>query len=214
MTEENTVESVDQALESCIVHAQGEGIDLEQAFQKLGPASFCFVSLLLSIPFLQPISLGPLNMASGLTFMAAGWQMTRGHTVPQLPKAMKQARIHGKGWLTVLGFCQKILRFCRRFTRVRYEDWVSGVKGEKIVGWCILTGGFLLGIPFANLPLNNTFPALMILFACIAWLERDGLMIFVSFFWGVVTLLYFAVIGVLLWLFGSQVWAWFGNLWK
>jgi hypothetical protein len=108
----------------------------------------------------------------------------------------------------VLGLCEKTLRFCRRFTKPRMQNWVAGRSGERLVGWLILIGGFLLAIPTANIPLNNTLPALMILFAAIAWLEKDGGMIFVSLAWGVLTLLYFVGILLVIWFFGAQIAAW------
>ena len=77
--------TVDEALTYCLHHAEREGITLQETLQRLGPASFCFVSLLLSVPFIQPFSLGPYTMASGLAFIACGWQMTRGRSSPTLP---------------------------------------------------------------------------------------------------------------------------------
>ncbi len=207
-------EDIDASLRECIKRAEGDGIDLSEALVRLGPASFCFVCLLLSVPFIQPFSLGPYNMASGLTFMAAGWQMTRGYDTPRLPKAMRHARLHGRTWVVILGLCQKTLRVCRRFTKPRWQSWVVGRAGERLVGWLILIGGFLLAIPVAHLPLNNTLPALMILSAAIAWLEKDGLFIFISLAWGVASLLYFVVIGTVIWLFGSQITAWIHSFWK
>lgn len=204
---------IDQALEYCIARAETDGIPIEEALARLGPASFCFVCLLLCIPFIQPLPLGPYTMASGITFIAAGWQMSRGHPIPRLPQAMRQARLHGKGWLAVLRFCQRLLAFCRRFTRPRLQHWVNGDAGTRFIGRLILTGGILLAIPVANLPFNNTLPALMILFAVIAWLERDGLMIFISFFWGALTLVYFTVIIVALVFFGDKVFTWIKSLW-
>jgi hypothetical protein len=50
----------------------------------------------------------------------------------------------------------------------------------------------------------------MIVFACIGWLERDGLMAIVSLAWGVATFLYFIAVAIALLLFGSQIWAWIG----
>jgi len=71
----------------------------------------------------------------------------------------------------------------------------------------------LLAVPMASLPLNNSLPALMILFACIGWLERDGLMVIVSLAWGVATLIYFTLVGVALVFFGAKVFSWIGSLW-
>lgn len=204
---------IDDALRYCIARAETDGIGLQEALARLGPASFCFVCLLLAIPFIQPLPLGPYTMASGLTFIAAGWQMSRGHASPSLPKAMRNVRIHGKGWLAALRFCQKLLAVARKFTRHRMPSLVSGAHGTRLVGRLIFIGGALLAIPVANLPFNNTLPALMIIFATIAWLEKDGLMIFISLFWGTLTLIYFAVVLTAILFFGEKFFAWLKSLW-
>ncbi len=58
----------------------------------------------------------------------------------------------------------------------------------------------------------------MVLFAAIAWLEKDGLMIFISLAWGVLTLLYFLIVGLALGSLCEQVAAWmhtfWGHFWK
>lgn len=143
--------------------------------------------------------------------MIVGWQMGTGRQKTALPKAAANLRIHGKGWVGALRFCKGLLAFCRKFTRVRLPSWVSGEKGERFVGWLILAGGALLAVPVANLPFNNSLPALMIVFACIGWLEKDGLMVIVSLAWGIATLLYFTAVAVALIFFGTQVWAWIAH---
>jgi hypothetical protein len=202
--------ALDNALDECLIHASSEGILLGTMLDRLGRSSFCFAALLLAVPFVQPFSLGPLTMIGGLTFMAVGWQMGMGRERPALPAAAARLHIHGKGWLAVLRFCKRLLSFCRKFTRPRLESWVSGPRGDRFVGWLILVGGALLAVPVASLPFNNTLPALMIVFACIGWLERDGLMAIVSLAWGVATFLYFIAVAIALLLFGSQIWAWIG----
>lgn len=204
--------TIDAALAGCIARAESDGIALEEALENLGPASFCFVCMLLAMPFLQPIPLGPYSMASGITFIACGWQMAHGRQVPLLPKAMQNAHLHGKGWVAALKLCQRVLRFGRKITRRRREAAVSGRAGERLVGWLILGGGALLAIPVANLPFNNMFPALMILCASLAWLERDGLMVIFSLIFGILSVAYFVVVGLLLWIFGAQIFAWMKTL--
>ena len=204
-------DSIDLALERCLAYASAGGILLRDMLGRLGRSSFCFASLLLAVPFVQPFSLGPLTMLAAVALMIIGWQMGTGKEKPVLPQASARLRIHGKGWVGVLVFCKRLLAFCRRFTRVRMPSWVSGAKGERFVGWLILAGGALIAVPAANLPFNNTLPALMVVFACIGWLERDGVMVVVSLAWGAATLLYFAAVLVALYFFGSQVWAWVGH---
>jgi len=204
--------AIDAALEHCVHHARGEGIALSDVISSIGTNSFCFAAFLLAVPFVQPLPLGPLTMLCGATFMGLGWQMARGRTHPELPQSAGNLRIQGKFWLAVLAFSQKILKFCRLFTKERFQTWVEGVRGHRLVGWLVLIGGALLAIPAASLPLNNFFPAMMIIFACLGWLERDGLMILVSFIWGVVTVIYFALVMFALFVFGKQIFEWLNFL--
>ena len=204
-------DSIDLALDNCLAHASAEGIALTEMLDRLGRSSFCFAALLLAVPFIQPFSLGPFTMMAAIGIMIIGWQMGTGKEKPELPDASARLMIHGKGWVGVLQFCKRLLAFCRRFTRVRMSSWVSGSKGERFVGWLIFAGGALIAVPAANLPFNDTLPALMVIFACIGWLEGDGLMLVVSLAWGAVTVLYFTALIVALYFFGSQVWAWIGH---
>ena len=204
-------DSLDLALDKCLAHASAGGILLREMLDRLGRSSFCFAALLLAVPFVQPFSLGPFTMMAAIAIMIIGWQMGTGKAKPVLPDASARLMIHGKGWVGVLHFCKRLLAFCRRFTRVRMSSWVSGSKGERFIGWLIFTGGALIAVPAANLPFNDMLPALMVVFACIGWLERDGLMVVVSLAWGAITVLYFAALIVALYFFGSQVWGWIGH---
>lgn len=197
---------MEEALDHCLEQCAEEGIRLEELVCRLGAASYCFLCMILSVPFLQPLSLGPLTMISGVFFLTMGWQMARGHEIPRLPPRAAGYLIHGKGWASMLRLCRALLRFCRTFTRERYPDWVCGEPGMKRVGWLVTLGGGLLFIPMGNIPFNNTFPALMIFFAVLGWLEKDGFMVLVSLFWGGVTLLYFALLLSALWFLGSAFW--------
>ena len=188
--------------------AAGEGILLSEALDQIGPHAFCFAAMLLAVPFIQPLPLGPLTMICGATFIALGWQMARGRNSPALPKSAGGLRIHGHFWIGVVGFTKRILWICQRFTRERLSHWVEGKRGRRLVGGLIFVGGALLAMPMANLPLNNFFPALMIFFAALAWIERDGLMVILSLAWGALTVLYFAAVGAALWFFGTKAIDW------
>lgn len=198
----------DDALNHCADHAAGEGILLSDALERIGPNSFCFAAIILAVPFIQPVPLGPLTVICGATFIALGWQMARGRHMPALPKSAGALRIQGKFWLGVISFTRRILAICRRFSRERFNHWVEGERGRRTVGWLIFVGGALLAMPMANLPLNNFFPALMIFFAALAWIERDGLMVILSLVWGVFTILYFAAVAAAIWFLGSKAIDW------
>jgi hypothetical protein len=200
--------AIDPVLRESLGHAAGDGITLGDLLGRLDRGGFCFVAFILAMPFIQPVSLGPLTMLGGATFVALGWQLGRGRACPALPGAAHNLRIHGKAWVTALDGAVRLLGFCRRFTRPRHQNWVAGTRGERLVGWLILSGGILLAIPMASLPLSNTLPALMIACACIGWLEHDGLMVLASLAWGALTLLYIAAVLACLAFFGDHCLAW------
>lgn len=200
------------ALDACARRAATtEGLTLGEAVDDLGGSSFCFVCVLAASPFLQPISLGPFTMASGGVLMLIGWQMAQGGGRLSLPAKVRSFILRGSLWVTVLSFCRRLLRLLSRFTKPRWSGWVDGGQGSKNTGWLIFLGGALLALPCANLPFNNTLPALMALFAAVGWLERDGAMALVSIAWGILTLAYFAVVGWLVFWFGARAFAWLGG---
>ncbi len=197
-------ETLTKALEDCAVRAKRHSLTLGEVFDSIGEASYGFICIVLTLPFLQPISLGPLATVGGLTFAALGWQWLRGHSSPVLPARVRAAEMNAKTWDALLGVCLSILKFCQRFTRSRHQAWVRGARGRRAAGGTIVIAGLLMAIPFFGLPFNNLLPALAILFICIGELEQDGLMVFVAFGWLVATIVYFVFIFVVLWILGEQ----------
>ena len=95
-----------------------------------------------------------------------------------------------------------------RITRRRLTSLTDGERGQRIAGWLAVTGGLLLAIPFAGVPFNNLFPALMVVSAAAAVLERDGLLYGASVFWGLVSLAYFALVIYIMFVAGAEMTEW------
>lgn len=191
--------------------AKGGHLKLGEAIDTLDEAAYAFIAIILVLPFLQPVPLGPLTVIGGLTFGTLGWQLMHGHESPVLPERIRQVKLSEHSWQLIVSICLKIMGFCRKFTKPRYSHLVSGRHGQKIGGFILLVGGALMAIPFGVLPLNNVLPGLAILFYGIGELEEDGLMVFVSFFWLAVTVIYFSVFFVMLWMFGKEALHYFGG---
>jgi hypothetical protein len=198
-----------EAFERCAARARRESLSLGEVLDTIGEASYSLICIVLTLPFLQPISLGPLATVGGLSFAALGWQWLRGHASPMLPQRLRAAELNAKTWDILLGVCMKILRFCQRFTRPRLQAWVSGERGRLLAGWIIILSGLLMAVPFFGLPFNNLLPALAILFVCIGELEDDGLMVFISLGWLIATVVYFVFILGLLWFLGERALTYF-----
>ncbi len=191
-------------LNGCALRAKESDLTFGEVLDSMEEAAYSFICILLTLPFLQPISLGPLSTINGLTFAVLGWQLYRGHASPVLPDRIRQVAIGQKTWKVLINACLKLLGLCRRFSKPRYSSWVSGRKGQQVGGLTLITAGLLMAIPFFGLPFNNTLPALAIFFICVGELEQDGLMVFIAFGWLVVTVIYFAIIFLVIWLLGEQ----------
>ncbi len=191
--------------------AKGGHLKLGDALDTLDEAAYAFIAIILVLPFLQPIPLGPLTVIGGVTFATLGWQLLRGHESPVLPERIRQVELSEHAWRMIVNVCLKIMGFCRKFSKPRYTQLVSGRKGQKIGGFILLASGALMAIPFGVLPFNNMLPGLAILFYGIGELEEDGLMVFVAFFWLAVTVIYFSVFFVMLWMFGKEALHYFGG---
>ena len=184
-------------------------LTLGEALDTLDEAGYAFIAIILVLPFLQPLPLGPITVLGGIAFATLGWQLFRGHESPVLPEKLRAAEFSAPTWQILVNVCLKILGFCRKFTKPRYQSLVNGKRGQKIGGFILLAGGALMAIPFGVLPLNNMLPGLAILFYCIGELEEDGLMIYIAFFWLIFTVIYFCAFFFMLWYFGKEALAMF-----
>lgn len=180
-----------------------------EAIDSLDEAAYGFIAVIVVLPFLQPLPLGPITVAGGVTFAALGWQQLKGHDSPVLPQALRNIEMSEKSWRILVNVCLKILGFCRKFTKPRMTHLIEGSKGQRIGGLVLFSAGALMAIPFGVLPLNNMLPGLAVLFYGIAELEDDGLMVVIAMFWLVVTILYFSAFFLALWFFGNEALAHF-----
>lgn len=185
--------------------AKQRPVTLAELIDSLDEAAYAFIAIILVLPFMQPFPLGPLSVAGGLTFAVLGLQLLRGHESPVLPTRIRELVLHEKILRLMIKIGLKIIGLCRKITKPRMQYLVSGKTGRRVSGWILLAGGLLMAIPFPiPLPFNNTLPGLAILFYCIGELEDDGLMVFFSLFWLVLTVLYFTAYFVSIWVFGQQ----------
>ena len=179
-------------------------LTLGEALDSLDEAGYAFIAIILVLPFLQPLPMGPITVLGGMAFATLGWQLFNGHDSPVLPNKIRNVEFSENTWRILVNVCLKILGFCRKFTKQRYPAIVDGPKGQKFGGFILLAAGALMAIPFGVLPLNNLLPGLAILFYCIGELESDGLMFFIAIFWLIVTVIYFVAFFAALWYFGQE----------
>ena len=191
-------EELIDAFAACRETAELRPLTLGEAFSSLKESGFVFVCVLQALPFLQPVALGPVATALGLSLAVLGWQMARGRPSPWLPTKVAGWAPSPAVWRRLFGTATKVLGFCRRFTRRRRTAWVTGDKGRRIGGLLIASAGLLISLPLAGIPFNNALPAMVVVFVALGELEEDGMMVVAAVVALVLTVLYFASLAFLL----------------
>lgn len=179
-------------------------LSLGEVADGLGGSAFSLLFIIMSLPFLTPISLGPLATIGGLTLAAVAWQLIRGHEAPVLPARVRSVEMSAKIWGALLNTCVRIVTFFQRFSRPRRLDWVEGRRGAVLRGWLIMANGLLMAVPLFGMPLNNAMPALAIIVVCLAELEDDGLLLWAGIGLTVLSALYILGVLLVIAIFGMQ----------
>jgi hypothetical protein len=185
--------------------AEQRPLTLGEVTDRLDETAYAFIAIILILPLLQPMPLGPLTVLGGLTLAILGRQLLQGHHAPVLPARVRGVVLGKRMWQMIIAVSLRLVGFCRRFTRPRMQHLVNGQRGRRVAGHILIAGGLLMAIPFpVPLPLNNFLPGVAVIFYCIGELEDDGVMVFVAVFLLCVTVVYFVAFYVLIWLFGRQ----------
>src|SRR5664279_3997186 len=107
-------------LENFAEQSKIKPLTLGEAVDTLDQAAYALIALIMVLPFVQPIPLGPLTVVGGLAFAMLGWQMWRGNESPVLPEKIRNVALNAKSWGILVKACLKIVGFCRMFTKPRY----------------------------------------------------------------------------------------------
>ncbi|MCB1587781.1 MAG: exopolysaccharide biosynthesis protein [Xanthomonadales bacterium] len=181
-------------LDASAERAQTEPVSLGSVLHQLDASSFGLITLVLCLPYLQPIPLGPLAGLGGTVLAALGWQMLAGRDEPWLPHRVHELRPSAKVWSRLARACHWLMRWLRWFSRPRLTRWTEGPRTQRRIGLLVLSGGVLLALPMPVAPFTNSLPAVSMLCAAVALLERDGVMLLLSLLALLATGIYFVVV--------------------
>jgi len=188
-------EELIKALDGLMIRSAREPVRIGDMLREIREDGFSLICIIHTLPFMQPIPLGPVSVAAGVSLMALGSQMAKGSQAPWLPARMSNITPSRKTWRVLLTTCEKVLGFCRKLARPRLSVLATGPRARRLGGVITAFAGFLIAIPLMGIPLANTIPALAVLFASIAELEQDGAFMIAAIFALFIALVYFAAIG-------------------
>lgn len=186
--------------------AEHHQLSLGEAIDSLHSGAYPMVALILVLPYLQPVPMGPLSIIGGITYALIGLQLWHGHKALWLPQRLRHWVLGPKTWRALLAISTRLVRLISKIARPRMQALVHGRSGQKHGAVILISAGLLMAIPFGVLPFNNMLPGLAIVFYSFGQLEQDGLMILIAWFWLIFTTIYFAIFFVALYFFGSQLW--------
>jgi hypothetical protein len=203
-----------RALKTSAGTARAGDQTIGQFLDQLGQGNAWLIALILTLPFIQPLPTGPIATFGGLAFAGMGWRLIRGDESVWLPMRIRSTRPGGSTWNAFSGFGCGLLRLVGRVSRTERMVWLVEAVGRRGAGWMILLGGLLVAVPFLVVPLQNSLPALIVFFACVGRLQRDGVMYLLALLSLVVTLVYFALVTWVLFFAAEQSWMWLRGILK
>lgn len=203
-----TAEEYIQRLQNGAEAARAGGQTIGQFLARLGDNNAWLVCLLLTLPFIQPLPTGPLATLGGLAFTGMGWRLMQGAESLWLPARLSEVRPGIRMWSAFSEFGCWLLRRLARISKPGRLPKLVEALGPRGAAFLIVTGGLLVAVPFLVVPLQNSLPALLIFFACLGRLQRDGVMYLLALVSLIVTLVYFALVTWVLFFAAEQSWHW------
>ncbi len=185
-----------KSLQYLELQAKEKPMRWKDVFEALGDRCHLILILFLTLPFLQPVPLPGLStlFAGAMIFLV--FLNFFGKPV-KLPQKWSQKLI-SQGLLgNLLKAAEKILNFLERFLKARWPIFVQSIffKGFNVLVICIQA--LLLALPLP-VPFSNKIPAFTIAVLVIGELEEDGLLVVTSYLLSILSIAFFAGLGLTL----------------
>ncbi len=171
-----------------------DGLFVEDVLATLGYRSHSVIILFLSLPFIQPIPLIGLSTPIGILLMIFGFFVFINAPV-RLPAKIMRKHLQPAIVIHSCNFLIRLLNFLKSFIKPRLRIWTRRALTRRLNGFLIMLFAFLLALPLP-VPFSNTIPAWFIVLNTLADIEEDGLLMWVSYFIGLLCLIFFVAIAL------------------
>lgn len=166
-------------------------ITLQDIFRILGKDGHHVLILFLTIPFLQPVPLFGLSTPFGILIAIVSLFAYFGKP-PRVPQRWAQRKISSK---IVYKIAEGSERIFEKLDFILHPRWKFFFRRPflEINTFLVVLNAILLALPLP-IPFSNSFPAWMIFFQILGYLEEDGLFIAISYFISMLCFIFFAVL--------------------
>lgn len=172
-----------------------EGLTLRELLERLGERGLLMLCMILTIPFLLPVSIPGSSVPFGLVIALSAVGIIT-HKPPWLPDRLMNRRLAAEHLILVLEKGARLFARLEKLIHPRLLPLTHGPTIGRFNGILLGLSGLLLMAPLP-LPLSNTLPAYGVLFLAAGSLERDGYIVLAGYVMVLLTLAYFSVVAVL-----------------
>lgn len=170
-----------------------EHITLRDLLELVGEQGMLIFCMLLTIPFLLPVSIPGVSTVFGvvITLIGIGVALNR---VPWLPGKLMNRAIERAHLIPALERAAKLFARLDNVIRPRLLALTHGTIINRMNGFLLVIAAILLMAPFGAIPLTNTLPAIAILLLAAGMLQRDGLFVIGGYLAIAGTVVYFSIL--------------------
>jgi hypothetical protein len=182
--------------------ALGSGqVTLRQLLQEVGDHGPLLLCAILTIPFLLPVSIPGVSTVFGLAIILLGIGVAA-NRLPWLPRMIMDRGVDADKLKGVLERGIGLVERIETVIRKRMEGLTGGALMNRLNGLAIVAAGVLLMFPLGLVPFSNTLPAFAILFLAVGMTQRDGVFVMAGYGMLAATVVYFSVLGWLVFVAG------------
>lgn len=177
----------------------GQALTLNQIFARTEGRGIHLVIVLLSLPFLIPVSIPGVSTLFGVV---VGWLAARlALNLPaSLPRCMGDRPLPHGFQHKVLASGRRVLIWIEKISSPRRTTWMTWRASRMGNGLLLLFLAFLLALPIPPIvPFTNTLPGIAILLVAVSMMEEDGVLIWLGYAAVALSLGYFWLMGDLIW---------------
>lgn len=193
---DDTRQTLSETLLRIIDAINGDTVTLRWFLEEIGEQGLLILCILLTIPFLLPVSVPGVSTVFGAAIIMISIGITL-NRIPWLPKALLDRTLDVGKLVPVLRKGAEIVHRMDRFVHPRMQILTAGAVMNRLNGLGILFGGVLLALPLGLVPFSNTLPAVAILCLAVGISQCDGLFVSAGYLLLAATCLYFTILALL-----------------
>jgi hypothetical protein len=174
--------------------AAKEELTLHRIFGIMGEEGHALLMIFFCLPFMQPIPIPGLSTPLGLLIAIVAIFLFVNRP-PWLPRRFENLKISSEVLIKISHVAEKIWGYSSKIVKTRmtflHDFWLFRTINLLVV----VVNGVLLALPLP-IPFSNTIPVVGIVLSAIGYMERDGIMILLSYAWCFIVASFFSALTV------------------